>query len=52
MPLSTIMMIVVVLVLVGALPTWRYSQNWGYTPSSVLGLLLLVLVLLMFTGRI
>jgi len=46
----TILVIVLVLILVGALPTWPYSQGWGYYPSGALGLL--VLVVLLLTGRI
>lgn len=52
MTVSTILMVVLVLALLGALPTWGYSNNWGYGPSGGVGLLLIVLVLLMFTGHI
>ncbi|HWX70781.1 MAG TPA: DUF3309 family protein [Steroidobacteraceae bacterium] len=48
----TILLIVLVLILVGALPTWPYSQGWGYYPSSTLGLIVLVLVVLLLMGRI
>ena len=48
----TILLIVLVLILVGALPTWPYSQGWGYYPSSTLGLIVLVLVVLLLIGRI
>jgi hypothetical protein len=46
MPLTTILLIVVLLLLVGALPTWPHSRNWGYAPSGGLGLILVVLLVL------
>ena len=52
MTLGTILLIVLVLLLVGALPTWPHSRSWGYAPSGVAGLLVLVLLLLLLTGRI
>jgi hypothetical protein len=48
----TILLVVVVLMLLGALPTWRHSREWGYYPSGGLGLVLLVLVVLMLSGRL
>jgi hypothetical protein len=48
----TILLVVVVLMLLGAIPTWPHSRGWGYFPSGGLGLVLLVLVLLMLSGRI
>jgi hypothetical protein len=50
--MSTILLIILILLLIGALPTWPYSRRWGYFPSSGLGLLLLILVILMLIGRI
>jgi hypothetical protein len=50
--MSTILIVVLVLLLVGALPTWPHSANWGYLPSGGLGLVLLVLVVLLLTGRL
>ena len=50
--MSTIVLIILILFLVGALPTWPYSANWGYGPSGGLSLVLLVLVVLLLTGRI
>jgi hypothetical protein len=50
--MGTILLVIVILLLVGALPTWPHSANWGYFPSSGLGLVLLVLVVLLLTGRI
>ncbi|MEZ0224615.1 MAG: DUF3309 domain-containing protein [Alphaproteobacteria bacterium] len=52
MTVSTLLMVILVLALLGAIPAWGYSRNWGYGPSGGFGLLLIVLVLLMFTGRI
>jgi uncharacterized protein DUF3309 len=49
--MSAIVIIVLVLLLVGALPIWPHSMSWGYYPSGGLGLLLLVLVLVVLTGR-
>jgi hypothetical protein len=50
--MSTILIVILVLLLIGALPTWGYSSGWGYWPSGGLGLVLLILVLLLLMGRI
>lgn len=50
--LSTILLIVLVLLLIGALPSWPYSRSWGYAPSGVVTLVVVVVVLLAVTGRI
>ena len=50
--LSTILTIVLILVLIGALPTWPYSSGWGYGPGGVLGLALVVVLVLALMGRI
>lgn len=50
--LGTIVLIVVILLLLGALPTWPHSRRWGYFPSGGLALILLILLLLMLTGRL
>ncbi|HEX3233906.1 MAG TPA: DUF3309 family protein [Gemmatimonadales bacterium] len=50
--MSTILIIILVLLLIGALPTWGYSSGWGYWPSGGLGLVLLILVILLLMGRI
>jgi uncharacterized protein DUF3309 len=50
--MNTILIVVLVLLLVGALPTWPHSANWGYAPSGGLGLVLLILVILALTGRL
>lgn len=52
MSLGTILLIVVVLMLVGAIPTWPHSRSWGYAPSGGLGLLLIILILLILLGRL
>jgi len=52
MTLGTILLIVLVLMLIGALPRWRHSSGWGYFPSGGLGVVLIIVVLLMLTGRI
>jgi hypothetical protein len=50
--LSTILIILLILLLIGGLPTWGYSSGWGYYPSSGIGLLLLVVVVLVVMGRV
>ena len=50
--LGTILLIVLILLLVGALPSWPYSANWGYGPSGVLGTVLVVLLILVLIGRV
>jgi len=52
MSLGTILLIVLVLILVGAMPTWPHSRSWGYGPSGVLGLVVLVLLVLVLMGRL
>ncbi|HSI56651.1 MAG TPA: DUF3309 family protein [Ideonella sp.] len=52
MTLGTILLIVLILILLGALPTWPHSRNWGYGPSGGLGLVLLVVIVLLVMGRI
>ena len=50
--ISTILIVLLILLLLGALPTWGHSRNWGYGPSGVLGLVVLVLVVMFLVGRI
>ena len=50
--LGTILIVIVILMLVGAVPRWPHSREWGYYPSGGLGLILLVLILLLLFGRI
>jgi hypothetical protein len=52
MSLGTILLIILVLALIGALPAWPHSANWGYYPSSGLGIIVIILVVLLLTGRI
>ncbi len=51
MPVSTIVLIILVLILLGALPTWPHSKNWGYYPSGGAGIVVVILLLLLLTGR-
>jgi hypothetical protein len=52
MHLGTILLIVLILLLVGALPTWPHSRSWGYFPSGGLGLVVLILLVLVLMGRL
>jgi Protein of unknown function (DUF3309) len=52
MTLSTILLIVLILLLIGALPTWPHSRGWGYGPTGGIGLVVLILVVLLLMGRI
>ena len=52
MTLGTILLIVLILVLVGALPSWPYSRGWGYAPSGLLGAVLVVVLILLLMGRL
>lgn len=52
MSLGTILLIVLVLMLIGAVPTWGHSRSWGYGPSGVIGLVVVVLVIMLITGRL
>ena len=51
MALSTILLIILILLLIGAVPAWPHSRGWGYGPSGILGLLLIVILILALTGR-
>ena len=50
--LGTVLLIIVILILIGSLPTWPYSSGWGYYPSGGLGLVLIIIVVLLLLGRI
>jgi Protein of unknown function (DUF3309) len=50
--LGTILLIILIILLIGALPTWPYSGGWGYYPSSGLGILLIIIIVLLAFGRI
>ena len=52
MGLGTILLIVLILLLIGALPTWGHSRSWGYAPSGGLGLVVLIIIVLLVMGRI
>lgn len=52
MSLGTILLVVLLLMLVGAVPTWGHSRSWGYAPSGGLGLVLVVVLVLVLTGRL
>ena len=50
--MSTILLVILILILIGALPRWRHSKNWGYGPSGGAGLVILILLILLLTGLI
>jgi len=52
MTMSTLLIIILLIILIGALPTWPHSRSWGYYPSGGLGLILLVIIVLLLMGRI
>jgi Protein of unknown function (DUF3309) len=52
MSIGTILIILLILILIGALPTWPYSSGWGYYPTGGLGLILLIVIILLLTGRL
>ena len=50
--MGTILLIILILLLIGAFPTWPYSRNWGYRGSSILGVVLVILLVLLLLGRV
>jgi hypothetical protein len=52
MSLGTILLIVLILMLVGVIPTWPHSKSWGYAPSGVLGLVVVIILVLLLMGRL
>lgn len=50
--LGTILLIVLILLLIGAIPRWPHSKDWGYAPSGTLGIVLIVLIILLLTGNL
>jgi hypothetical protein len=52
MALSTILLVLIILLLIGAVPAWPHSRGWGYGPSGLLGVVLLILIILLLLGRI
>ena len=51
MPMSTIVLIILVILVLGLLPTWPYSRGWGYYPSGILGVILVIIIVLALMGR-
>ena len=51
-PLGLILFILLIFILLGSLPTWGYSSGWGYGPSGIVGILVIILLILVITGRI
>jgi hypothetical protein len=52
MTIGTLLLVVLIIALVGAMPTWGYSRGWGYAPSGAIGMILLIIVILLLLGRI
>jgi len=52
MTLTTILIIVLILILLGAIPTWPHSRSWGYGPSGIVGVILVILLILVLMGRV
>ena len=50
--MGTILLVVLILVLIGVLPTWGHSRNWGYGPVGITGLIVIVLIIMLVTGRL
>jgi hypothetical protein len=50
MPLSTILIIILILLLIGALPTWPYSRGWNYGPTGIIGVILVIVIVMMLIG--
>jgi hypothetical protein len=52
MTIGTILLIILVLILIGSIPSWPYSRGWGYGPSGIIGVILVILIILVLMGRI
>jgi Protein of unknown function (DUF3309) len=52
MTLGTILLIILILILIGAIPAWPYSRGWGYYPSGLVGIVLIILIVLVLMGRV
>jgi hypothetical protein len=50
--MGTILLIILILILIGAVPRWGYSSGWGYGPSGIVGILLIIVIVLLLTGRL
>ncbi|HXU52388.1 MAG TPA: DUF3309 family protein [Casimicrobiaceae bacterium] len=52
MSIGTILLIILILILIGAFPSWPYSRGWGYYPSGIIGIVVIVVILMLLTGRL
>ncbi|HEY7904786.1 MAG TPA: DUF3309 family protein [Casimicrobiaceae bacterium] len=52
MSIGTILLIILILVLIGAFPSWPYSRGWGYYPTGIVGIVVLVVIIMLLTGRL
>ena len=52
MPIGTVLLIVLILILIGVVPTWPYSRGWGYGPGGIVGVILIIILILLLMGRI
>jgi len=52
MTLGTILLIILIILLIGAIPSWPYSRGWGYGPSGILGVILIIIIILLLMGRL
>lgn len=52
MSIGTILLIILILILIGALPSWPHSRSWGYFPSGILGVVVIVLIIMLLMGRL
>ena len=52
MSVGTILLVILILALIGALPTWPHSRSWGYAPSGITGLVVVILLIMLLTGRL
>jgi hypothetical protein len=52
MSIATVLLIVLILILIGVIPTWSYSRDWGYAPGGLVGVILIILLILVLTGRL
>ncbi|HVW55628.1 MAG TPA: DUF3309 family protein [Rhizobiaceae bacterium] len=52
MTLGTILLIILILIVLGSIPTWPYSRGWGYGPSGIVGIILVIVIILILVGRI
>lgn len=50
--MSTILLIILILIVIGALPSWSHSRSWGYAPSGITGIIVIVLIIMLLTGRL